>query len=175
MAIHSGQSCEAWVVKSCSLFDSTLLVSARVHIRQSSAHSSSDRVGFSSFCLHRFVFVASRPLAATWSCACSRRSIIARWHGWPHEAKRLLRLCKRKSVIYVFICGLFTYICVAYSVSNFKWQSLKIGNQHFYTIQTPRSICYMQNSLWQIRRTLGMFLRGKDNKWLNPSFKYIDM
>lgn len=34
MGIHSGQGCEAWVVKSCSLFDSTLLVSAWVHIRQ---------------------------------------------------------------------------------------------------------------------------------------------
>lgn len=31
----------------------------------SSAHSSSDRVGFSYFCLLQFVFVASRPLAAT--------------------------------------------------------------------------------------------------------------
>lgn len=34
MAIHSGQGCEAQVVKSCPLFDSTLLVSARVHVRQ---------------------------------------------------------------------------------------------------------------------------------------------
>lgn len=32
--IHRVQGCEAWAVQSCSLFDSTLLVSARVHITQ---------------------------------------------------------------------------------------------------------------------------------------------
>lgn len=34
MAIHSGQDCEAWVVKSCPVFDFTLLVSARVCVWQ---------------------------------------------------------------------------------------------------------------------------------------------
>lgn len=34
MAIHSGQGCEAWVVKSCPVFDFILLVSARAQVWQ---------------------------------------------------------------------------------------------------------------------------------------------
>ena len=133
MVIHSGQGCEAWVVKNCPVFDFTLFVSARVRVWQVQlVHLLTGWDSPISASISWFLLPLDYLKQHGTMCVNCMPTIV-RCQDWPYKGKRPLQLCEYVSITYIFIYRLCMYIYIyiythTHGLFSIKFPMAKLAN-----------------------------------------------